>query len=52
MIRLVSTWALVNGLLTTPTRLSGAVTDALEPSWLSLEAALIVDAMALLPRWP
>ena len=52
MIRLVSAWVLVNGLLLTPSWLSGAVTDAPAPAWLSLEAALIVGAMALLPRRP
>ena len=52
MIRLVSAWVLVNGLLMTPTWLSGAVTDVPAPAWLSLEAALIVGAMALLPRRP
>ncbi len=52
MIRLVSAWVLVNGLLMTPFWLSGAVTDAPAPAWLSLEAALIVGAMALLPRRP
>ena len=52
MIRLVSGWVLVNGLLMTPLWLSGAVTDASAPAWLSLEAALIVGAMALLPRRP
>ena len=52
MIRLVSAWVLVNGLLMTPVWLSGAVTDAPAPAWLSLEAALIVGTMALLPRRP
>jgi len=52
MIRLVSGWVLVNGLLLTPSWLSGAVTDAPAPAWLSLEAALIVGAMAILPRRP
>ena len=51
MIRLVSGWVLVNGLLLTPSWLSGAVTGAPAPAaWLSVEAALIVGAMALLPR--
>ena len=52
MIRLVSAWVLVNGLLMTPVWLSGAVTDAPAPAWLSLEAALVVGGMALLPRRP
>ena len=52
MIRLVSGWVLVNGLLLTPLWLTGAVTDDPAPAWLSLEAALIVGAMALLPRQP
>jgi hypothetical protein len=52
MIRLVSGWVLVNGLLLMPSWLSGAVADAPAPAWLSLEAALIVGAMALLPRRP
>ncbi len=52
MIRLVSAWVLVNGLLMTPVWLSGAVTDAPAPAWVSLEAALVVGGMALLPRRP
>ena len=52
MIRLVSGWVFVNGLLLTPLWLTGAVTDDPAPVWLSLEAALIVGAMALLPRRP
>jgi hypothetical protein len=36
----------------TPVWLSGAVTDSPTTAWLSLEAALIVGAMALLPRRP
>ncbi len=48
MIRLVSAWVLVNGLLMTPVWLTSAVTDAPAPAWLSLEAAWIVGAMALL----
>ena len=39
MIRLVSAWVLVNGLLMTPVWFSGAVTNAAAPAWLSLEAA-------------
>ena len=50
MIRLVSAWVLVNGLLMTPVWVSGAVTDASPLAWLSLEAALMVGAMAFLPR--
>ena len=52
MIRLVSAWVLVNGLLMLPVWLSGAVTEAPAPAWLSLEATLIVGVMALLPRRP
>ncbi len=52
VIRLVSAWVLVNGLLMTPVWLSGAVTGGPATAWLSLEAALIVGAMALLPRRP
>ncbi|HAC05458.1 MAG TPA: hypothetical protein DCF71_06260, partial [Gemmatimonadetes bacterium] len=52
MIRLVSAWVLVNGLLMSPVWLSGAVTEGPATAWLSLEAALIVGAMALLPRRP
>ncbi len=50
MIRLVSGWVLVNGLLMTPVWVSGALTDNPAPAWLSMEAALIVGGMALLPR--
>jgi len=52
VIRLVSAWVLVNGLLMSPVWLSGAVTEGPATAWLSLEAALIVGAMALLPRRP
>ena len=52
MIRLVFAWVLVNGLLLTPVWLSGAVTDAPASAWLSIEAALIVGTMALVPRRP
>jgi hypothetical protein len=52
MLRLVSAWVLVNGLLMAPSWLSAAVTDASATPWLSLEAALIVGVMALLPRTP
>ncbi len=52
MIRLVSAWVLVNGLLMTPVWVAGAVTDASALAWLSVEAALIVGAMALLPQKP
>jgi len=52
MIRLVSAWVLVNGLLMTPVWLSGVLTDNPAPAWLSIEAALIVGGMALLPRRP
>jgi len=52
MIRLVSAWVLVNGLLMGPSWLSAAVTHAPTPPWLSIEAALIVGGMALTPpRW-
>ena len=50
MIRLGSAWVLVNGLLITPVWVSAAVTDAPAPAWLSVEAALIVGGMALIPR--
>ena len=50
MIRLVSAWMLVNGLLMGPLWLSGVVTDAPAPAWLSIEAALMVGAVSLLPR--
>ena len=50
MIRLVSAWVLVNGLVMTPVWLSGALTDNLGPAWLSIEAALMVGGMALLPQ--
>ena len=52
MIRLVSAWVLVNGLLMGPLWLSGAVRDAPTSAWLSTEAALIVGGVALLPRRP
>ena len=52
MIRLVSAWVLINGLLMLPVWLSGAVTGAPASAWLSLEATLIVGVMALLPRHP
>ena len=52
MIRLVSAWVLVNGLLMAPTWVSAAVWDGSMPPWLSVEAALIVGGMALLPRRP
>jgi hypothetical protein len=52
MIRLGSAWVLVNGLLMTPLWVSAAVMDAPALPWLSLEAALIVGGMALLPRRP
>ncbi len=48
MIRLVSAWVLVNGLVMTPVWLSGALTDNPAPAWLSIEAALMVGGMALL----
>lgn len=51
-MRLVSAWVLVNGLLMTPVWLSGAVADGPITAWLSLEAAMIVGTMALLPRRP
>jgi hypothetical protein len=52
MFRLVSAWVLVNGLLMGPMWLLGAITDAPAPAWLSLEAAVIVGVVALLPRQP
>ncbi len=50
MIRLVSAWVLVNGLFLAPAWLSGALTGAPVPPWLSVEAAVLVGGMALLPR--
>ena len=52
VIRLVSAWVLVNGLLMLPAWLSGAMTEAPAPAWLSLEGTLIVGIMALLLRRP
>ena len=52
MIRLVCAWVVVNGLLLAPAWLSKALTDAPTPPWLSVEAAVIVGGMALLPRRP
>lgn len=43
---------LVNGLLMMPVWVSGVVTDAPTLPWLSVEAALIVGGMAILPRTP
>lgn len=53
MLRLVAAWVVVNGLLMTPRWVSAAVIEGPTVPWLSLEAALIVGGMALLPprRW-
>ena len=50
MLRLVSGWVLVNGLLMSPLWLSAAVGDGGGTAWLALEASLIVGLFALLPR--
>lgn len=52
MIRLVSAWVLVNGLLLAPAWLSAALTGAPVPPLLAVEAAVLVGGMALLPRRP
>jgi hypothetical protein len=50
MLRLVCAWVLVNGLLLAPGWVSGAVVDGTPAAWISLEAALVVGGMTLLPR--
>jgi hypothetical protein len=53
VVRLVSAWIVVNGLLLAPEWIAASLTpDAVAP-WLSVEAAVVVAAMALLPerRW-
>jgi hypothetical protein len=50
MLRLVCTWVLVNGLLLAPAWVSAGVMGATPRPWISVEAALIVGGMALLPR--
>jgi hypothetical protein len=52
MTRLVSAWVLVNGLLLAPGWVSSALTDTPPTALISLEAALLVGAMVLLPRRP
>jgi hypothetical protein len=52
MMRLVSAWVLVNGLLVAPAWLAAAMTDAPGPPWVSLEAALLVGLAALVARRP
>jgi len=52
MIRLVSAWVLVNGLFMMPLWVAAALTDTPRPAWLSVEAALVVGGMALVPRRP
>ena len=52
MLRLVSAWVVVNGLLMTPMWVSAAVTDVPATPWLSVEATLIVGTMALLSGGP
>lgn len=49
MTRLVCAWVLVNGVLLAPTWLSAALTGGPTAPWISVEAALIVGALALLP---
>ena len=52
MVRLVSAWMLVNGLLLAPEWIAAALTpDAVAP-WIAVEAALVVGGMALLPPRP
>ncbi len=50
MMRLVSAWVLVNGLLMSPQWLSAHFSPGQPPAWVALEAALVVGAVALLPR--
>lgn len=52
MIRLVSTWVLVNGMLMASSWVWPTANGAPVRGWLSLEAALLVGGMALLPRRP
>jgi hypothetical protein len=50
MMRLLSAWVLVNGVLLAPAWLGAALRGGPWPPLLSVEAALIAGAMALLPR--
>src|SRR5947207_1176703 len=52
MLRLMVAWVVVNGLLMGPGWLSAAVADGPAPGWVSLEAALLVGILALLPKRP
>jgi hypothetical protein len=52
MTRLVFAWVLVNGVLMVPAWLSTAFMNTPGPAWVSVEAALIVGSMSLLPRRP
>jgi hypothetical protein len=52
MIRLLSAWMLVNGLLLAPLWILAAASDGPRPPLLSVEAALVVGGMALVPRRP
>lgn len=52
MIRLVCAWMVVNGVLLAPSWVSTTLTGAPRPPLLSVEAALIVGGMTLLPRRP
>src|SRR3954469_7505255 len=52
MLRLILAWVVVNGLLMGPAWLTQAVADGPNPGWVSLEAALLVGLLALLPRRP
>jgi hypothetical protein len=52
LVRLVSAWILVNGLLLAPSWIAAALTPDAAFPWLALEAAFVVGLMALLPRRP
>lgn len=52
MLRLIIAWAVVNGLLMGPAWLAERVADGPHAGWISLEAALLVGVLALLPRRP
>jgi hypothetical protein len=49
LLRLVLAWLLVNGLLLTPLWISAAVSEGSRAPWLSVEAALLVALLALVP---
>ncbi|MEQ1855154.1 MAG: hypothetical protein ABL963_01725 [Longimicrobiales bacterium] len=51
MVRLVGAWVLVNGLLLAPSWIVAGVFDT-PFAWLSVEATVLVGAMALLPARP